>query len=135
MRSPVHARLNNILDRAFTEDLQEDQTLKRNSLTIFHSTELGRVIEDNPESISQHLKLPFKYRTHGYIRKILSGGDVETYAKDFKQREPRHKNYLFSEQIKKDIVRTKILKNNDKMHADVHRVLEYYCLKKNVNYC
>jgi hypothetical protein len=32
-------------------------------------------------------------------------------------------------------VRTKILKSNERLYADVHKVLEYYCYSKNVIYC
>ena len=32
-------------------------------------------------------------------------------------------------------MRTKFLKDNEKLHIDVHRVFEYYCLTKNVSYC
>lgn len=41
----------------------------------------------------------------------------------------------YTDQIEKDIVRTKILKSNARLHQDVHKVLEYYCYVKNVTYC
>ena len=37
--------------------------------------------------------------------------------------------------MNKDLVRTKYLKDNCKLHDDVRRVLEFYCGKKNVAYC
>ena len=60
--------------------------------------------------------MPFKYRTLSYIKKILAGKDVEEYAKEFRSKEPRNKNYKFTEQINKDLVRTKILKSVEYLH-------------------
>lgn len=71
--------------------------------------------------------MPFKYRTLGYVKKILACPEVEEMAKDFKLRENRLKNWLNTEQINKDISRTKILNNNLSLHNDVHRVIEFYC--------
>ena len=71
----------------------------------------------------------------GYVKKILQSPEVEDAAKDFRFREPRYKTQLYTEQINKDIQRTKFLKDNEKLHADVHRTLEYYCHSKNVSYC
>jgi hypothetical protein len=116
-------------------DTISQATINRNSLQIFHETELGKVIEDSPTAIQAHLKLPFKYRTLSYVKKILAGKDVEDYAKEFRSREPRSKNFNFTEQINKDLVRTKILKSVEHLHQDVHRVLEFYCKAKAVNYC
>jgi len=35
----------------------------------------------------------------------------------------------------KDIKRTKFLKDNEKLHEDVKRVIEFYCYQLNVEYC
>jgi hypothetical protein len=79
--------------------------------------------------------MPFKYKTLLNFKKILACQEVDEEAKEFRLRAPRYKNYLYTEQINKDIVRTKILKSNERLHQDVHKVLEFYCYKKNVTYC
>ena len=37
--------------------------------------------------------------------------------------------------MNKDIIRTKHLKNNENLHDDCKRVIEFYCYSKNVAYC
>lgn len=69
------------------------------------------------------------------MKKILACPEIEEDNKEFRLRAQRYKNYLYTEQIDKDVVRTKILKSNERLHADVHKVLEYYCYSKNVTYC
>ena len=69
------------------------------------------------------------------MRKLLECPEVEEDAKEFRAKGLRYKGGLYTDQIDKDIVRTKILKQNAHLHADVHRVLEYYCYVKNVTFC
>lgn len=69
------------------------------------------------------------------MRKILAGLEVEEDAKEFRLKAQRFKGGLYTDQINKDIVRTKILKTNERLHEDVHKVLEYYCYVKNVTFC
>jgi hypothetical protein len=105
--------------------------IMRESLALFNETELGK----NLSTILNEHSLPFKYKTIGYVKKILASPEVEEDAKDFRMKEWRLKQWLYTEQIDKDIVRTKHLKDNSKLHDDVKRVLEYYCHTKNVAYC
>ena len=79
--------------------------------------------------------LPFKYKTVGFVRKILASPEVEEDAKEFRSKEWRFKNHQYTEMIDKDIVRTRFLKDNILLHTDVKRILEYYCHIKNVTYC
>ena len=48
-----------------------------------------------------------------------------------KEAKIKHKH---TEEINKDF-RTKFLKENEKLHDDIRRVLEFYCYSKNVKYC
>lgn len=79
--------------------------------------------------------MPFKYKTLTYVKKILASQEVDEDAKEFRLRAPRYKSMLYTEQINKDIARTKILKTCERLHQDVHKILEFYCYKKNVTYC
>ena len=97
----------------------------------FNDTELCKTLN----VLINEKQLPFNYKTVGYVKKILHCPEVEEAAKDFRFREPRYKTMLYTEQINKDIARTKYLKDNEKLHTDVHRVLEYYCHQKNVSFC
>jgi hypothetical protein len=47
--------------------------------------------------------LPFKYKTIGYVKKILACPEVEEAAKDFRVKEARLKHRLYTEAIDKDI--------------------------------
>jgi hypothetical protein len=115
------------------------QSKSKQSLVDFNDSELCKAIEQlycNDETGAQgQFKLPFKYRTLTSMRKILECPEVEEDAKEFRVKGMRYKGGLYSDQIDKDIVRTKILKQNAHLHADVHRVLEYYCYVKNVTFC
>ncbi|CDW87634.1 tbc domain containing protein [Stylonychia lemnae] len=103
----------------------------RDSLQQFNDTELCKTLG----VMMQENQMPFKYKTVGYLKKILSCPDIEEMAKDFRQREHKNKSWQHTEQINKDLSRTKILNDNIKLHNDVHRVIEFYCQQKNVSYC
>lgn len=45
----------------------------------------------------QENQIPFKYKTVGYVKKILSCKEVEEFSKDFRLREHRFKNYQHTE--------------------------------------
>lgn len=60
--------------------------------------------------------LPFNYKTIGYVKKILACPEVEEDAKDFNAKEGRMKARLYTEQLDKDINRTKYLKNSQYLH-------------------
>ena len=62
------------------------------------------------------MKLPFKYKTIGYVRRILQCPEVEEDAKEFRMKEAKWRAYSYTEQITKDIVRTKFLRDNEKLH-------------------
>ena len=104
----------------------------RDSLTQFTESELSKTVN----LLSDQNNLPFKYRTIVYVRKILACPEVEQDAKDFIMKTGGgYKQGQYKDQIDKDIKRTRFLKDNDKLHEDVHKVLEFYCFSKNVTYC
>ena len=107
-------------------------------MNIFNETELAKTLEslyNDPNALAGQFKMPFKYKTLTYVKRILACPEVEEDAKEFRLRAPRYKNFQYTEQINKDIARTKILKSSERLHQDVHKVLEFYCYKKNVTYC
>ena len=59
----------------------------RQSLAIFNDTELGRSLS----SMMNEHSLPFKYKTIGYLKKILASPEIEEDAKEFKLKEWRIK--------------------------------------------
>ena len=110
----------------------------KQSLLLFNDTELCKTIEslyDNDQNATGQFKLPFKYRTISCMQKILASMEVDEDAREFRVKAARYKGGLYTDQINKDVVRTKLLKTNEKLHQDVHKVLEYYCYVKNVTYC
>jgi hypothetical protein len=44
--------------------------------------------------INENYTIPFKYKTIGYVQKILACPEVEDYAKEFRLKEPRYKNWV-----------------------------------------
>jgi hypothetical protein len=50
------------------------------------------------------------------MKKILASPEIEEDAKEYRAKEPKMKNRLYTEQIDKDIVRTKMLSSNEKLH-------------------
>lgn len=79
------------------------------SMSIFNETELAKALENlysNPSALAGQFKMPFKYKTLAYIKKILTCQEVEEDVKEFRLRAPRYKNMVNTEEINKDIPRT-----------------------------
>ena len=78
-------------------------------------------------------KQPFNYKTISYMRKILQCKELDEDVKMFKLKEGKL-NHKFTDKINKDF-RTKFLRENERLHDDIRRVIEFYCFTQNVNYC
>jgi hypothetical protein len=52
---------------------------------------------NDPNALAGHFKMPFKYKTLMYIKKILACQEAEEDAKEFRTRAPRYKNYQYTE--------------------------------------
>ena len=62
--------------------------------------------------------------------------EVEADLQEFRQKEHRvRQKWQYTSEMQKDINRTKHLKDNQSLHDDVKRVVEYYCATQNVMYC
>lgn len=62
--------------------------------------------------------------------------EVEADLQEFRQKEHRvRQKWQYTSEMQKDINRTKHLKENQSLHDDVKRVVEYYCATQNVMYC
>jgi hypothetical protein len=93
-------------------------------LEQFQTTELAM----NFNKVFSNRKLPFKYKTFFYLQKILFNKEVEGDIIEFRQKEPRvRQKWQFTESMQKDIARTKHLKDNEGLHDDAKRVVEFYC--------
>ena len=73
---------------------------QQDSMSIFNETELAKTLEslyNDPNALAGQFKMPFKYKTLTYVKKILACQEVEEDAKEFRLRAPRYKTMLYTE--------------------------------------
>jgi hypothetical protein len=65
-------------------------------MSIFNETELAKALEslyNDPNALAGQFKMPFKYKTLTYVKKILACQEVDDDAKEFRLRAPRYKTF------------------------------------------
>jgi hypothetical protein len=71
-----------------------------------------------------------------YLQLILHCKEVDHDIKDFRIKEQNvRRKWQYEKVIDRDVSRTLFLKDNQKFHVDIKRVVEFYCQALNVAYC
>lgn len=67
---------------------------------------------------------------------MLAGPQIEKDRKRFLKEEPHTRRKWKNEKlIQRDLVRTQFLSDNQKMHSEIKRVVEFYCSELAITYC
>jgi hypothetical protein len=121
LKKKIHTKL--VIVTSTSKHLKENLPVE-DSFKHFQESELGASFK----KLFKPGKVPFKYHTLKYLQKILICKETENDIREFRIKESRvRKNWMYETKMTKDIGRTKHLKDNERLHDDARRVVEFYC--------